>query len=113
VAATDKTILTELLNILMDNAIKYCDPQGTIKATLVPEGKKGFSLSVSNHYARGEGEDYTHYFERFYRGDKSHDSTIPGYGIGLSIAREMADLLDGQITVSYKDKVICFSLHFN
>jgi two-component system, OmpR family, sensor histidine kinase CiaH len=28
VASTDKTILTELLNILMDNAIKYCDPQG-------------------------------------------------------------------------------------
>ena len=67
---------------------------------------------VSNAYAKGEGEDYSHYFERFYRGDSSHDSTIPGYGIGLSMAKEMVALLDGQISVSYKDHIITYALTF-
>ena len=109
---TDQRSLVELINILMDNAVKYCDAKGTIAASLTRRGKQGFVIAISNAYAKGEGEDYSHYFERFYRGDSSHDSTIPGYGIGLSMAKEMVALLDGQISVSYKDHIITYALTF-
>ena len=110
---TDQRSLVELINILMDNAVKYCDDKGTIAASLTRRGKQGFVIAISNAYAKGEGEDYSHYFERFYRGDSSHDSTIPGYGIGLSMAKEMVALLDGQISVSYKDHIITYALTFD
>ena len=109
---TDQRSLVELINILMDNAVKYCDAKGTIAASLTRRGKQGFVIAISNAYAKGEGEDYSHYFERFYRGDSSHDSTIPGYGIGLSMAKEMVALLDGQIAVSYKYHIITYALTF-
>lgn len=67
-------------------------------------------LSVSNPYQEGVSEDYERFFERFYRGDTSHNSKKSGYGIGLSMARDMARLMKGSLDVSYKDGVITFSL---
>ena len=111
VAQTEEKSLFEIFNILMDNAVKYCDEGGTITAALTKNGRHGFRASVSNSYAQGADKDYTHYFERFYRGDESHSSDkVPGYGIGLSMAKELTELLKGSIAVSYKDGVITYTV---
>ena len=111
-AETDPKYLYEIFTILLDNAAKYCDDGGTIQARLETHGKQGFRAQVSNDYKNGAGVDYSHFFERFYRGDESHNSKKAGYGIGLSMAEEATRLLGGKIQVEYKDGVITFGVTF-
>ena len=108
-AKVEPRLFSEIVSILLDNAVKYCDEKGTITARL-EKHKKGVILSVSNPYQEGASEDYERFFERFYRGDISHSSKRSGYGIGLSMARDMARLMKGSLDVSYKDGVITFSV---
>lgn len=106
----DEKFLTELLHILLDNAVKYCDDKGTVTLA-ASEGKKdAIVLSVSNDYKDGKGVDFEKFFERFYRNDESHSSEKKGYGIGLSIARELSSLLSIPLSVTYKDRRISFHL---
>lgn len=107
--------LYELVNILVDNAVKYCDDKGVIKTTLLLSGrkKKEAILTIYNDFADGKNMDYSRFFERFYCGDISHSSEISGYGIGLSIARELVELLKGKIQINYIDGKIAFTIKFN
>ena len=111
VVKTDEKYLTEIIHILLDNAVKYCDDNGTI-AIDAEKGKKKDSilLTVSNDYKDGAHVDYSRFFERFYRNDESHNSEKAGYGIGLSIAGELSSLLQAPLSVSYKDGKITFSI---
>lgn len=104
--------LYELVNILVDNAVKYCDDGGCVQTELVTKKKEAI-LSVSNDYVDGKNVDYSRFFERFYRGDISHSSEKAGYGIGLSIAKELVQLLKGKIQVKYIDEKIVFTIKFN
>lgn len=101
-----------MINILVDNAVKYCDDGGSVQTELITK-KKEVILSVSNNYADGKNVDYSRFFERFYRGDISHSSEKAGYGIGLSIANELVQLLKGKIQVKYIDGRIIFTIKFN
>lgn len=103
--------LNELVNILLDNACKYCDPHGKITINL-RRGRIGKHaiLSVSNTYAAGADLDYKSFFERFYREDKSHNSKKSGFGIGLAMAKEMIETFGGKINVSYKNGEITFTV---
>ena len=107
---TDEKFLSEILHILLDNGIKYCDDEGTITVSAVRGHKKEIRLSVSNDYKDGKDVDFKRFFERFYRNDESHNSKKSGYGIGLSIARELSGLLSIPLTVSWKDGRIYFTL---
>lgn len=107
----DRNMLTELCNILIDNAAKYCDDGGTIKVSLKKKGRSGAALSVSNDYADGREEDYSKFFRRFYRGDTSHNSKKAGHGIGLSMASSIASKMNGKIGAAWKDGVITFTVH--
>ena len=108
---TDEKCFLELLNIFLDNAVKYCDEGGTVRLALRKGKKDGtVALAISNDYAAGEHEDYTRFFERFYRSDESHNSAKAGYGIGLSMAQEILAMLKGKIRVSWKDGRITFSM---
>lgn len=104
--------LYELVNILVDNAVKYCDDGGCVQIELITKKKEAI-LSVSNNYADGKDVDYSRFFERFYRGDISHSSEKAGYGIGLSIAKELVQLLKGKIQVKYINGRIVFTIKFN
>lgn len=108
---TDEKILNEIIHILLDNAVKYCDDGGTIAMTAGKGRKKGtILLSISNDYKDGAHEDYSRFFERFYRNDESHNSKKAGYGIGLSIAKELSSLLSIPLSVTYRDGRISFNL---
>ena len=101
----------ELCSIFLDNAAKYCDDGGMVKIKLSARGK-GATLSVSNSYAAGKGVDYHRFFDRFYREDESHNSKKSGFGIGLSIAQEIARRLGAKLQVGYHAGVITFTVLF-
>jgi len=76
--------LRRALGNLLDNAIKWSPPDGTIEVTL-SDGK----LSVRDHGAGFAPGDLPHIFDRFYRAASAR--SIPGSGLGLSIVRKVAE----------------------
>ncbi|WEB31015.1 HAMP domain-containing sensor histidine kinase [Lactobacillus mulieris] len=84
----EKQSLYELVNILIDNANKYCDEAGRVSVNL-NKGSLGRNaiLQVKNSFKDGKSINYNKFFERFYRSDESHNSQKGGFGIGLSIAK--------------------------
>ena len=105
----DQKGIHELMNILLDNAVKYCDDGGRIEMKLYRKGKQAH-LEVSNSYKDGEGVDYRKFFDRFYREDESHNSEKKGYGIGLSMADSLVRMFKGKIHVNYKKGIITFTV---
>ena len=105
----DQRIIYTLMNVLVDNAVKYADDGGDVQIALASGRRgRGMVFSVTNPYAAGEGIDYSRFFERFYREDASHNSEKAGYGIGLTIAAEIVSYLKGKLAVRYKDGAITF-----
>lgn len=105
----EKHSLAEIINILLDNARKYCDPHGRIRVELSKSPlSKNAVLRISNTYKEGKNKNYTHFFERFYREDESHNSKKGGFGIGLAMARELVQAFRGKISVGYKGEDIVF-----
>ena len=108
---TDTDRLKQLVRILVDNAIKYCDEGGRIEVVLKKKGRTAV-MTVSNSYAEGKGQDFSRFFDRFYRQDSSHNTEKGGYGIGLAIAYDLVKALRGRIDVSWKNGFITFTSQF-
>ncbi|KRL36562.1 sensor histidine kinase [Liquorilactobacillus uvarum DSM 19971] len=109
----DENNFYELCNILLDNANKYCDDEGVITASLTSDKRqKKVILSIGNTYTDGEKADYSKFFERFYRNDKSHNSKKKGFGIGLSMAQKLTASFKEKLNVHYNDDRIFFSVSF-
>lgn len=90
-----------LLHILFDNAIKYSPEGETVTVTLSPRGN-GAELAVRNFGTPISAEDLPHLFERFYRADKAR--SVGGFGLGLSIAKQLTENLKGKITVTSSER---------
>ena len=81
----DENAIRRLITILLDNAMKYSNPQGKISLSL--EKQKGsIRLYVYNTVEFISKENLKYLFDRFYRTDQSRNSQTGGYGLGLSIA---------------------------
>ena len=107
---TEDSLLRQLVSLLTDNAVKYCDDGGKIGVSL-NTGSRQVQLRVSNSYAEGAKVDYSRFFERFYREDESHHEK-GGYGIGLSVAESLVKQMKGKISVAWEDGVITFTCSF-
>lgn len=94
--------IEELVGILLENAIKYSDENAHIKLSLFKENGVVI-LNCTNPCKNFKLDSCKHLFERFYRGDTSHSDKTSGYGLGLSIAKEIAIIHKGEISASYKD----------
>ena len=99
----DEGKLRELVQILLDNACKYCAPKGKIFVRLEREGEKErFLLSVKNTVSEKMSEqELERMFEWFYRADKARNREKGGYGLGLAIAKSIVDQHHGKISASY------------
>ncbi len=97
----DEKALSQLVSILLDNALKYSPAGGRICLSLKRQGRF-IRLAVSNPTAGLTADDVGHMFDRFYRGDKSRSET-PGYGIGLSMAKAIAEAHKGKISARLAD----------
>ena len=98
----DKERISQLIHILIDNAVNHSEDGSEIKVTLRSHKNKA-CLSVSNTGELISKEDLPHLFDRFYRTDKSHSSDTGGFGLGLAIARSIAEKHGGTISVTCSD----------
>ena len=94
----DQTALNQIVHILLDNAVKYAGIGGKVELTLKRKQKYVY-LSTRNTGAPIPPEDRPHVFERFYRSDKARTSGN-GYGLGLAICKNLADLHKAEIGVT-------------
>ncbi|MBY9077906.1 HAMP domain-containing histidine kinase [Paenibacillus sp. HN-1] len=88
--------IQQVLMILLDNAVKYVNPHGSINLTL-KKAHNGILLSVSNTGAGIAPEHLTRIFDRFYRTDASRTRKQGGYGLGLAIAKSIVEQHKGKI----------------
>ena len=98
IVAGDSHALYRLFLILLDNAVKYSPPGGQIAVSLT----SGPDFAVIEVQDTGIGigaADLPHIFERFYRADKARSRELGGAGLGLSIARWIAEAHGGSIYV--------------
>lgn len=106
----DEVRLRELLLILLDNAIKFTDEAGTVSFALASE--KGKAVVRVTDSGRGiPPEALSHIFGRFYRVDKARSPVQGGAGLGLAIAKWIAESHGGSIHVdSQADKGTTFTV---
>lgn len=91
--------IVDLLVILLDNAIKY-SPSGSQVSIDALRKDKRVVVSVRDHGQGIKTEDLPHIFERFYRAEASRSKKqTDGYGLGLAIAKKIADLHQAPINV--------------
>ena len=91
----DPTLLRQLVLILLDNAIKFTNPNGSVRVAIRSAAPHA-ELTVSDTGVGIAPDDLEHVFERFYRGDRSRTrdgagSASNGAGLGLSIAEWIVD----------------------
>ena len=96
----DSAAIRRLLIVLLDNAIKYSKPAGGIWVDLRLcrwRDRSATRLEVRDNGIGIAAEDLPHIFERFYRASKDRSRRIDGVGLGLSIAKSIAERHRGQI----------------
>jgi two-component system phosphate regulon sensor histidine kinase PhoR len=92
----DETRLQELIYNLLDNAVKYSKPGGTVFLRAEPVGDS-VRISVADQGVGIPENDLPRIFERFYRADKSRSNEHPGTGLGLSIVKHIAQVHGGSV----------------
>lgn len=94
----DFTTLRRLLWILLDNALKYTQAPGRIEVALSANSHQA-TVEVRDSGVGISAADLPHIFERFYRADPSR-SNIDGAGLGLAIAKWIAEMHHADLTVA-------------
>ena len=97
---TDKLLLKQLMTILFDNAVKYTEEEGVIYFVIAAT-ERTLYLSVADDGIGISAADKKKIFDRFYRVDKARTRQKGGFGLGLSLAKQIVDALKG--TISVKD----------
>lgn len=97
----DENQIRQLVTILLDNAVKYSDDLTTIKISLKTVSGRAV-LDVNNRGVIIAEEDLESIFRRFYRSDQSRSEE--GYGLGLSIAKNIVDKYRGSISAKSNEE---------
>ncbi len=93
--------VSQVMMILLDNAIKYTQTGGDI-SILLSKSTHHINLSVTNSGDGISEEDLPYVFDRFYRADKVRSRESGSYGLGLSIAKTIVEQHNGKITCESK-----------
>lgn len=94
----DRNAVQQLLSILLDNAVRYSDEGGEIRLDIYRRRRKIY-IEVFNTCCLSGLFEPDRLFDRFYRGDASRAAHTGGTGIGLSMARAIAESHGGRISV--------------
>lgn len=97
----DESALRRVLEILLDNALKYSSEAGSVRLRLAKAGECAV-VSVEDRGVGIPANEREKIFERFYRVDKARSHTLGGSGLGLSIARWIVQQHGGAISVKSK-----------
>ncbi|HEY5168123.1 MAG TPA: ATP-binding protein [Thermoleophilia bacterium] len=105
----DEQRLVQILRALIDNAIKYSPPGSSVRLSSSLEEKEAV-LVVADDGPGISRSELPHVFERFHRGREERGTTT-GAGLGLSIARELTEMMGGGITAATPpDGGACFTV---
>jgi signal transduction histidine kinase len=108
---SDSFSIGEILSNLLSNAITYTGEGGRIYINISDLENK-LQISVSDTGVGISKDDIEHIFDRFYRSDKSRSRDTGGAGLGLSIVKNLVDLIGGTITVQSREgKGTTFSIY--
>lgn len=100
--SVDKEAFSQVITILLDNAIKYSPNASTVRVAAVAKNKS-LELTVKDQGIGIKAVDLPHIFDRFYRADHSRTrQQVEGYGIGLSLAQKIVQQHGGTITAKSK-----------
>lgn len=108
----DEDKLKQVVNILMDNALKYSLDNGTIKLSLKKIKQSSICLTVSNTSEYISKKQLENIFNRFYRIDDSRNRKTGGSGLGLNIAKTIIESHKGTISASHNDSITSFIITF-
>jgi len=98
----DEELIRRLMVNLLDNAIRYSSRGSTVRIDL-EQAPGGYALSISNHGPGIPADVQPHIFERFYRADTARTrraDTDGGAGLGLALARWIAEAHGGQLALT-------------
>ena len=98
----DEKQLRQMFSILLDNAVKYSEPDSKIVVSLYKKGSK-IIFKTFNQVKDIDKGNNDKIFERFYRLDTSRNSETGGFGIGLSVAKLIVTAHKGKIQAVSKD----------
>lgn len=112
----DDRLLRQMISNLLDNAIKFTSEGGTVDVKLQPVDA-GYEITVSDTGCGIPDEVQPRVFDRFFRADKARAGTngLGGAGLGLAIARSIAELHHGRLTLQHSGpggSTFCVSLPF-
>lgn len=109
-AEVDQDRIVQVLDNIMNNAIKYSPDGGVIEAKMSIR-EHDLLISISDQGMGIAKQELPRIFFRFYRVDKARSRAMGGTGLGLAIAKEVVDLHDGRIWVRSKlNQGTCFYL---
>ena len=94
----DQEALREILDNLLDNAVKYTPNEGKVTVHWEPEGESA-RIAVEDTGMGIAGEHLDRIFERFYRVDKARSREMGGTGLGLSIVKQLVEVFGGSTEV--------------
>lgn len=109
----DEERVKELISILLDNAIKHCDKNGTVNVLLNKNNKNEITLKVENTGLPIPKNEEEKIFERFYRSDISRNRNEDRYGLGLAIAKSIVESHKGQISAHSEKGKTTFKIVWN
>ncbi len=105
-------LITQLMGILIDNAIKHCSLGGKVLINLSKKNKQ-IVLEVKNKGLPIKKEDEEKIFERFYKVDESRNRNSNNYGLGLAIAKNIVEKHNGNISVHSSNGYTTFKVIWN
>jgi len=103
VLLTDEVHLTNIIDNLLDNAVKYSGWAPQIKIITKAEGKY-HEVIVKDSGIGMNKEQQDHIFEKFYRASNGNLHNVKGFGLGLSYVKWALEMLNGKIEVISKPK---------
>jgi len=108
----DRDRLRQVMVNLLDNAVKYTDPGGSVTCSAEIDGPR-CAVHISDTGQGIASEHHSRIFERFYRVDKDRSRDVGGTGLGLAIVKHIVEAHGGTISVSStvgKGSVFTFTL---